>query len=118
MTNRRTWIRRALIAGSVGIGAQQIWRHGHDYVFMDQFQVVEPGRIYRGAWQKPWPMKRLVRDYKIKTILALAHPADHYLSVQERAIARVGYPLGPHPDHRPARDERPHGGRRNLRSPR
>ncbi len=87
MTNRRTWIRRALIAGSVGIGTHQLWRHGHDYVFMEQFQVVEPGKIYRGAWQKPWPMKRLVRDYKIKTILALAHPADHYLSVQERELA-------------------------------
>jgi protein-tyrosine phosphatase len=88
MTNRRTWIRRALMAGSVGIGAEQLWRHGHDYVFMDQFQVVEPGQIYRGAWQKPWPMKRLVRDFKIKTILALAHPADHYLSVHEREMAR------------------------------
>ena len=59
MTNRRTWIRRALIAGSVGIGTHQLWRHGHDYVFMEQFQVVEPGKIYRGAWQKPWPMRRL-----------------------------------------------------------
>ena len=57
---------------------------------MDQFQVVEPGKIYRGAWQKPWPMKRLVRDYKIKTILALAHPADHYLSVHERDGAAQG----------------------------
>jgi hypothetical protein len=86
-TDRRTWIRRALIAGTAGLGAQQLWRHGHDYVFLEQFRVVEPGSIYRGAWQKPWPMRRLVRDYKIRTVLALAHPPEHPLSVHERALA-------------------------------
>jgi protein-tyrosine phosphatase len=86
-TDRRTWIRRALIAGTAGLGAQQLWRHGHDYIFLEQFRVVEPGRIYRGAWQKPWPMRRLVQDYKIRTVLALAHPPDHYLSVRERDLA-------------------------------
>jgi hypothetical protein len=87
-TDRRTWIRRALIAGTAGLGAQQLWRHGHDYVFLEQFRVVEPGKIYRGAWQKPWPMHRLVRDYKIRTVLALAHPPEHPLSVHERDLAR------------------------------
>ena len=68
--------------------AQQLWRHGHDYVFLELFREVEPGKIYRGAWQKSWPMRRLVRDYKIRTVLALAHPADHPFSVQERALSR------------------------------
>jgi Tyrosine phosphatase family len=86
--NRRTWIRRALIGSTVGIGAQQLWRHGHDYVFMEQFQVVEPGKIYRGAWQKSWPMRRLVRDYQIKTVMALAHPPDHWMSRREQAMAQ------------------------------
>ncbi len=88
MTNRRTWLRRALIVGSVGLCGEQLWRHGHDYLFTEQFHIVEPGKIYRGAWQKPWPMRRIVRDYKIKTVLALAHPPEHRLSVQERALAR------------------------------
>jgi hypothetical protein len=86
--DRRTWIRRALIAGAAGLGTQQLWRHGHDYVFMDEFWTVEPGKLYRGAWQKPWPMRRLVRDYHIRTVLALAHPADHHLAVHERALAK------------------------------
>lgn len=85
--DRRTWIRRAVIAGTAGLGAQQLWRHGHDYVFLEQFRVVEPGQIYRGAWQKPWPMRRLVRDQRIRTVLALAHPAEHPLAVGERALA-------------------------------
>ena len=71
----------------MGFGAQQLWRHGHDYVFTEQFVTVEPGKIYRGAWQKPWPMRRIIQDYKIKTILALAHPPEHRLSVQERDLA-------------------------------
>jgi len=87
MTNRRAWIRRALAIGTVGIGAEQLWRHGNDYVFPSQFMTVEPGRIFRGAWQKPWPLRQVVRDHKIKTILALAHPPDHYLTVQEKKSA-------------------------------
>jgi hypothetical protein len=85
--DRRTWIRRAAIAGLAGLGSQQLWRHGHDYVFMDEFWTVEPGKLYRGAWQKPWPMRRLVRDLGIRTVLALAHPADHPLAVRERELA-------------------------------
>ena len=87
MTNRRVWIRRAVLIGTAGIGAQQLWRHGHDYVFPSRFVTVEPGKIFRGAWQKPWPMRAIVHDHKIKTVLALAHPADHYLTIQERKLA-------------------------------
>ncbi len=87
MTARRLWARRALILALLALLGEQTWRHGHDYVFADRFAEVEPGRIYRGAWQKPWPMRRLVRDYHIKTVVALAHPADHPLAVQEKALA-------------------------------
>jgi hypothetical protein len=86
MTTRRAWIYRALVIGTACVGAEQLWRHGHDYVLPSQFVTVEPGKIYRGAWQKPWPMRRIVNNYKIKTILALAHPPDHYLSSQERHL--------------------------------
>ena len=88
MTARRKWIRGALAVGLLVLVAEQTWRHGHDYIFADRFAVVEPGRIYRGAWQKPWPMKRLIQDYKIKTIVALAHPPDHALPQQEKELAR------------------------------
>jgi protein-tyrosine phosphatase len=88
MTNRRAWIRRALLIGTAGIGAQQLWRHGHDYVLPSQFVVVEPGRIFRGAWQKSWPLRRIIRDYKIKTIVALAHPPEHHLALHEKDLAR------------------------------
>jgi hypothetical protein len=87
MTARRLWFRGGLAVCLLALGAHQLWRHGHDYVFANQFAVVEPGKIYRGAWQKSWPMRRIARNCKIKTILALAHPDDHPFSVRERALA-------------------------------
>ena len=88
MSDRRKWTRGVLVAGLLIFACQQIWRHGHDYVFADRFATVEPGRIYRGAWQKVWPMRRVVRDHNIKTIVALAHQPDHYLPIQEQALAK------------------------------
>lgn len=87
MTARRMWARRLLVLGLAVLLVEQTWRHGHDYVFADRFAQVEPGRIYRGAWQKPWPMRRIVRDYHIKTVVALAHPPEHTLPIQEKALA-------------------------------
>ncbi|WZO95897.1 tyrosine protein phosphatase [Isosphaeraceae bacterium EP7] len=90
-TTRRTWLRRGLGLALIAFACQQAWRHGHDYVFADQFAEIEPGKVYRGAWQKPWPMERIVRDRKIKTIVALAHPDDHPLAKQEKAFSeRMG----------------------------
>lgn len=108
MTARRVWLRRGLVLLLIGVACEQLWRHGHDYVFAEQFAEVESGKIFRGAWQQPWPMRRIVRDYKIKTIVALAHPEDHYLSVRERALAEE---LGIRWVHLPIVDERGQGGR-------
>jgi Tyrosine phosphatase family len=92
VTNRRVWVRRGLVAALVGLAGEQTWRHGRDYIFADQFAVVVPGKIYRGAWQQPWPMRRVVSKYKIKTVVALAHPASHPLAVREKAMAgELGY---------------------------
>jgi rhodanese-related sulfurtransferase len=88
MTSRRVWIRWGLLVALAVLGCEQIWRHGRDYVFADQFAEVEAGKIYRGAWQQPWPMRRLVHKYKFKTVLALAHPEDHPLAVREKALGR------------------------------
>jgi protein tyrosine/serine phosphatase len=33
-------------------------------------------------------MRRLVREHHIKTIVALAHPAEHPLSIREKALAK------------------------------
>jgi protein tyrosine phosphatase (PTP) superfamily phosphohydrolase (DUF442 family) len=89
MTNGRAliWMRRIVLIVAAGIGLQQLWHHGHDYIFPAKLVTVEPGKIYRGAWQKPWPMRAIVHDHKIKTVLALAHPSDHPLVIAERQLA-------------------------------
>lgn len=106
LSPRRCWTRRLLIAGLVVLTCQQLWRHLHDYVFPEQFAVVEPGRIYRGAWQQTWPMKQIVHDHQIKTIVALAHQPDHPLAVKEEALARE---LGCQWIHVPIVDDRAAG---------
>lgn len=87
MSSRRLWLRRVGLAALVVLICQQIWRHGQDYVFADKFYAVEPGKVYRGAWQQTWPMKRIIRNEHIKTIVALAHPPDHPMSVREKKLA-------------------------------
>lgn len=103
MSTRRVWLRRGLFTALAVLACQQLWRHGHDYVFADQFAEIEPGKIYRGAWQKSWPMRRLVERYKIKTVVALAHPPNHPLAVHEQELARE---LGVRWVHLPIVDDR------------
>jgi hypothetical protein len=88
MIRRRPWVRRLVVVSLVILACQQVWRHGQDYVFADKLAAVEPGRIYRGAWQQDWPMRRLVRTYKIKTVVALAHPPGDPMALKEAALGR------------------------------
>jgi protein-tyrosine phosphatase len=103
ITARRRWLIRSLVAALLVFLCEQLWRHGSDYVFARQFAAVVPGKIYRGGWQQSWPMRRILANYKIKTVIALAHPPDHPLSVRERALARE---LGVRWYHIPIVDER------------
>lgn len=111
MSRRNVWVIRGLVLALGVLVVQQVWRHGRDYVLADQFATVVPGKIYRGAWQQPWPMRRLVRDYKIKTIVALAHPPDHPLCAREQALAKE---LGCRWVHIPIVDDRAAGDKRTI----
>ena len=84
---RKTLIRRIGLAALLALACHQVWRHGHDYVFADKFYVVDAGKVYRGAWQQDWPMRRILRDQKIKTIVALAHTPEEPLVAKEKALA-------------------------------
>ena len=68
MTNRRTWIRRASLRDGRRSAREQLWRHGHDYVFPRPVRGRRARQDLSRAWQKPWPMRRIVRDYKIRTV--------------------------------------------------
>src|SRR3954453_17276079 len=87
MSRRHLWLRRLALAAGLILLGHQAWRHGHDYIFADKFYEIEHGKVYRGAWQQDWPMRRIIRDEKIKTIVALAHPSEHPLAVREKSLA-------------------------------
>lgn len=101
--NRRLWLRWGLFGGLAALACEQTWRHGREYLIAEEFAEVEQGKLYRGAWQQPWPMRRLVSDYKIKTVVALAHPPHHPLVLREQEMAKE---LGFRWVHIPIVDER------------
>jgi len=68
--SRRRAIRVALGLGgaaTLGLGAPIVW----DEAFEKRVAVVEPGRLWRGAWQRPWPLRRLIARAGIRTIVTL-----------------------------------------------
>ena len=105
------WKIRLRWALAIGLGlfaCEQIYRHGREYVVAEELATVEPGKIYRGAWQRDWPMRRVIRDHDIKTIVALAHPPTHPLVTQEKALAKeLGVALDSYSDRRCAKSFRP-----------
>jgi hypothetical protein len=100
---KRRAVRWLIATALVAVAAEQAWRHGHDYLFPEKLAEVVPGRVYRGAWQHDGPMRQIVRDHKIRTIVALAHSPDHPLAVRERKLSEE---LGVHWIHVPIVDER------------
>jgi hypothetical protein len=54
-------------AATIGIGAVRVW----DEVAEKRVAVVVPGRLFRGAWQRPWPLRRLLARERIRTIVTL-----------------------------------------------
>ena len=52
---------------TLGLGAAMV----RDEVAEKRVAVVEPGRLVRGAWQRPWPLRRLIARERIRTIVTL-----------------------------------------------
>jgi hypothetical protein len=87
--NRRRLI--ALLAGSaaaLGV-AVPAWK---DDLFAKRVRVIDPGRLVRGAWQRPGPLRRLLEREKIRTIVTLTainRDDPKYVS-QERVVRETG----------------------------
>jgi protein tyrosine phosphatase (PTP) superfamily phosphohydrolase (DUF442 family) len=54
--------------------------------------VVSAGRLVRGAWQRPWPLKRIIAREGIKTIVTLTaiNSSDAKFVDQERVVRETG----------------------------
>jgi len=68
--DRRTWTKIALGSVVAPASLYGAWQF-RDEVFEKRFAVVVPGRIYRGAWQRPIPLRRILTRERIKTVVTL-----------------------------------------------
>ena len=67
MRSRKFWIFGAIVFTAFGsiLGVKR-----EDW-FETRVVAVEPGRIFRGAWQGPGPLRRILARKKIKTVVTL-----------------------------------------------
>jgi hypothetical protein len=86
--NRRRAIRLVLGgagAAALGLGVRAVW----DEVAEKRVAVLVPGRLVRGAWQRPWPLRRLIARERIRTIVTLtAINCDDPKYVSQAAVVR------------------------------
>jgi protein tyrosine phosphatase (PTP) superfamily phosphohydrolase (DUF442 family) len=60
--------------------------------FEKRVRVVEPGRLVRGAWQRPGPLRRIIAREGIKTIVTLTaiNASDPKFADQKRVVEETG----------------------------
>ena len=87
MITRRRLVQMSLLgAGVVAVGGAGSWLWDHrGYWIEDNFRVVVPGRIYAGGYQHPIPLKRIIAQQHIKTLLTLREGGD-FNEEQERSV--------------------------------
>jgi len=87
-SNPRRFLRFVVIVLVIAVAAGII-KHGRHYVFPKRFAVVKPGALYRSGYCEPGPLKRLIREHGIRTILALlTHQPDSSRQQKEEAVAK------------------------------
>jgi hypothetical protein len=82
-----------LVVGAVSLGAVAILVFlVHQHFAEKRFSVVVPQRIFRGAWQRPETMRRIIRREGIRTLLTLTaiNRDDPKYVEQERVVQDEG----------------------------
>lgn len=87
---RRRAIVLTLLGGSTALGfGAAIYR---DDLLEKRVAVIEPGRLVRGAWQRPGPLRRIIEREKIRTIVSLTaiNRDDPKYVAQARVVRETG----------------------------
>jgi hypothetical protein len=84
-----------LIAGlclGVGVGLLAYAGLARDDWIEKRVSVVEAGRLVRGAWQRPGPLRKIIARERIKTIVTLTaiNSSDPKFIDQERVVRETG----------------------------
>jgi len=88
---RRTWLKITIGSFATPLAAYSAWQFRDDW-FEKRLAVVVPGRIFRGAWQKPRPLRQIIARERIKTILTLTainHNDPKYVE-QDQVVHETG----------------------------
>jgi protein tyrosine phosphatase (PTP) superfamily phosphohydrolase (DUF442 family) len=94
---RRAALRLVPVLATALIVAVVILR---DDLWEKRVVVVEPGKLVRGAWQRPWPLRRIIAREHIRTIVSLTainHDDPKYVSqsavVRDTGVAWLFVPM-------------------------
>ncbi|HWE36950.1 MAG TPA: glycosyltransferase 87 family protein [Isosphaeraceae bacterium] len=88
----RRWAMVLGAAGAVAVVAGSVLSMKWYDWFEKRTAVVEPGRIVRGGWQRPGPLRKLIEREKIKTIVTLVdirEDSPRYLD-QAKVVRETG----------------------------
>jgi protein tyrosine/serine phosphatase len=89
MSNWNSWKRWAVgfgVLAAVVLGIKE----GRHYVFVDNFDVVEEGVLYRTGQPKPYQLARLIEEYGIKTVINTREEhAPEELMAKEQAVCEA-----------------------------
>jgi protein tyrosine phosphatase (PTP) superfamily phosphohydrolase (DUF442 family) len=77
---------------SLGLGSGILLASHRDIWFEKRVQVVVPGQLVRGAWQRPGPLRRIISREAIKTIVTLTaiNSADPKFHEQAEVVRETG----------------------------
>lgn len=87
--DRRRWLVLAPLGAAATVAGLAV---GREALLEKRVRVVVPGRLIRGAWQNPGPLRRLVRREGVRTIVTLTaiNRDDPKYVAQRRVVAEAG----------------------------
>jgi protein tyrosine phosphatase (PTP) superfamily phosphohydrolase (DUF442 family) len=90
----RRLVRKLIAGGAVLLGVYGLSWLGlsRDDWFEKRVQTVEAGRLVRGAWQRPGPLKRIIAREGIRTIVTLTaiNSSDSKFEGQRKVVEETG----------------------------
>ena len=85
------WIVLALLAVALAVAVKE----GRHYVVAKRFFAVEPGELYRSGYIEPAPLRGVIAEHKIKTIVCLLNnePDNPDQQKEETVVRQTGVRL-------------------------
>ena len=92
MTRRRLIQLGLGLAGGLAVAVIALAIVNRNEWFEKRVKVIHPGRLVRGAWQRPTPLRRIIAREGIKTIVTLTaiNSTDHKFIDQTKVVREQG----------------------------